>query len=165
MVVAYSLKGLRFKEKPILDSVTSSIHFVGPLVYALSFFGFPAEAWPYVIAFFLWGMASHAFGAVQDIVPDRDGGLASIATVFGARWTVRIAALLYTLSSIILFTTGWAGAFIGAVGLIYTLNCIPYIYLRDTDSGKANAAWRRFIWLNLITGTAVTMTLLAVTLY
>ena len=28
---------------------------------------------------------SHAFGAVQDVVPDREGGIASIATVLGAR--------------------------------------------------------------------------------
>ena len=33
-VVAYSGKGLRFKEVPLLDSVTSSLHCVGPLLYA-----------------------------------------------------------------------------------------------------------------------------------
>ena len=80
-VVAYSLKGLRFKEIPFLDSITSSIHFVGPLVFAWALFGFDTIVWPYLIAFFLWGMASHAFGAVQDIIPDRKGKLSSIATI------------------------------------------------------------------------------------
>ena len=36
-------------------------------------------------------MATHAFGAVQDVVPDREAGIASIATAFGARATVRLA--------------------------------------------------------------------------
>jgi len=34
-VVAYSLKGLRFKEVPFLDSITSATHFVGPMIYGL----------------------------------------------------------------------------------------------------------------------------------
>ena len=96
-VVAYSLGGLRFKEIPVLDSITSSIHFVGPLVFALSITGFAPEQLPYVFAFFIWGLASHAFGAVQDVIPDRKGGLASIATVFGARATTRVVFGLYVL--------------------------------------------------------------------
>ena len=46
--VAYSLKGLRFKEVPILDSITSSFHFVGPLIFALSLTGLPVTAWPWI---------------------------------------------------------------------------------------------------------------------
>lgn len=160
MVVAYSLKGLRFKEVPILDSVTSSIHFVGPLSYALALFGFPVAAWPYVTAFFLWGMASHAFGAVQDIVPDREGGLSSIATVLGARRTVRLSALFYLLSSVLLFTTGIHGIVVGIAGLLYVANCIPYLFITDKSSGSANRAWRRFIWLNLFSGMVVTITII-----
>src|SRR5680860_310965 len=67
MVAAYSVPGLRFKEKPFLDSITSSTHFVSPAVYGLVLAG--ATVTPQLalllIAFFLWGMASHAFGAVQ----------------------------------------------------------------------------------------------------
>jgi 4-hydroxybenzoate polyprenyltransferase len=163
-VVAYSLKGLRFKERPVLDSLTSSAHFVGPLVYALSLWAFPAEAWPYVIAFFLWGMASHAFGAVQDIVPDREGNLASIATVFGARWTVRFSLALYLLSCFVLALTGLAGIVVALAGLLYVFNCLPYVHLSDNSSARANAGWRRFIWLNLVTGAVVTITLIVVTI-
>ena len=160
-VVAYSLKGLRFKERPVLDSLTSSAHFVGPLVYALSLWSFPTAAWPYVIAFFLWGMASHAFGAVQDIIPDREGNLASIATVFGARWTVRFSLALYLASCTILAFTGAGGVIVGLAGLSYAFNCLPYVNLTDPRSHGANAGWRRFIWLNLATGAVVTMVLLA----
>lgn len=159
-VVAYSLKGLRFKERPVLDSITSSCHFVGPMVYALSLFSFPSAAWPYVAAFFLWGMASHAFGAVQDIIPDRLGKLSSIATVFGARWTVRISLFLYILSSILVATADAAALPVAVVGLLYVANCLPYSNVTDQDSGRANGGWRRFIWLNLVTGAVVTMTLI-----
>ena len=35
-VIAYSARGLRFKEKPFLDSLTSASHFVGPAVFGLT---------------------------------------------------------------------------------------------------------------------------------
>ncbi len=38
-VIAYSAPGLRFKEKPFLDSLTSSTHFVSPAVYGLALAG------------------------------------------------------------------------------------------------------------------------------
>lgn len=159
-VVAYSIAGLRFKEKPLLDSVTSSIHFVGPLIFALSLTSFPVSAWPYVVAFFLWGMASHAFGAVQDIVPDRQANLASIATFLGARATVWFSLLLYAAASVIVSLQGDAVFTVAAVGLLYVANCAPFVNVSDEDSGQTNQAWRRFIWLNMFAGFVVTMTLI-----
>jgi len=159
-VVAYSVGGLRFKEIPILDSITSSIHFVGPLIYALSITGFSLEQLPYVVAFFLWGVASHAFGAVQDIIPDRKGKLASIATVFGARHTVRGVFVLYLASAIIVISQGFPVAIIGLIGLAYAVNVSLYLYITDVTSADSNKGWRHFIWLNLFTGFAITMLLI-----
>lgn len=159
-VVAYSLGGLRFKEKPVLDSITSSIHFVGPMIYALSLFGAVELYWPFIIAFFLWGAASHAFGAVQDIIPDRQGKLASIATVFGARATVWIVFILYLVASAIMFAQGTLPSIVGAAGLLYAANVAPFLTVTDKTSGATNKGWRRFIWLNLIAGFVVTITLL-----
>ncbi len=159
-VVAYSVAKLRFKEVPILDSITSSLHFVGPLLFALSLNGFPVQAWPYVTAFFLWGVASHAFGAVQDIVPDRKAGLSSVATFFGGKATVRLATILYFTAATIIIFQPMPFAIIGIVGLAYAFNISHYIYISDKDSPKANTAWRRFIWLNLFVGFVVTMLLI-----
>lgn len=74
-VVAYSWAGLRFKERPFLDAATSATHFVSPAVYGLALAGAtPTPALAALLgAFFLWGMASQMFGAVQDVVPDREG--------------------------------------------------------------------------------------------
>lgn len=159
-VVAYSLKGLRFKEKPVLDSVTSSLHFVGPLVYALSLTTFAADSWKILAAFFLWSLASHAFGAVQDIIPDRAGGLYSIATFFGARATVRACVGLYMIAAAVISFVLPFGPFVGLVGLLYAANALPYLQVTDAGSASTNRAWRRFIWLNLIAGFVVTLVLI-----
>lgn len=163
-VVAYSLAGLRFKEIPVLDSVTSSIHFVGPMIFAMVLTGFESAFMPYIVAFFLWGAASHAFGAVQDIIPDRAGGLASVATVFGASVTTRIVFMLYITSSIIVISQGWPALVVGFAGLVYAANVLPYYDITDTSSGESNRGWRRFIWLNLFVGFVITITLLVNTL-
>lgn len=159
-VVAYSVKGLRFKERPVIDSITSSIHFVGPAIYGLLLTGFSADVLPYVIAFFLWGMASHALGAVQDIIPDRKAKIASIATVFGAKYTIRFVTILYLIASGIVILQVFPVNLIGIVGLIYVANIIGYWNVTDALSAGTNKAWRRFIWLNLVTGFVVTMVLL-----
>lgn len=159
-VIAYSAAGLRFKERPVLDSITSSAHFVGPMVYALALVGWPAAAMPIVVAFFLWGMASHAFGAVQDIIADREAHIGSIATVFGARSTVRFAFVLYVAAAAIMLSYGAAAYAVAFAGLLYAVNIAPYLRIADADCEQANKAWRRFIWFNLFTGFVVTITLI-----
>ena len=161
-VVAYSFKGLRFKEIPFLDSATSSLHFVGPMIYALTLTGFEAKDLPHVLAFFAWGMASHAFGAVQDIIPDRQASISSIATVLGAKMTVRFALSLYMLSGLLLALTGSTGAMVVALlSLLYIANIYSYRSVTDADSQQTNSGWRRFLWLNYITGFIVTIVLLS----
>ena len=159
-VVAYSLKGLRFKEVPFLDSITSSIHFVGPMIFAIALTGFQPKAWPFALALFFWGIASHAFGAVQDVVPDRAGKLKSIATIIGARNTVWLSVILYTLAVFAVTTQGGISMLVGAAGLLYILNVVPFIRITDATSGLANKGWRRFIWLNYSVGAIVTISII-----
>lgn len=159
-VIAYSVKYLRFKELPILDSITSSLHFVGPLVFALTLTNSIGATLPYVIAFFLWGMASHAFGAVQDIKPDREGGLASIATVFGAKITVGLAVMLYLCSCLIVAFQGHLPLVVAVAGSAYVVNTALFLWVTDDTSEATNKGWRRFIWLNYLVGFVLTMTLI-----
>jgi len=164
-VIAYSLKGLRFKEKPVLDSITSSLHFVGPLLFALALHSFPVEAWGFVIAFFVWGMASHAFGAVQDIVPDKKAGIASIATFFGAQATMWLSFALYLIAAILVFAQGSEYLAIALAGLLYCFNIAPYLNVTEKNADTTNKAWKRFLWLNYISGFIVTMVILITHLY
>ena len=162
-VVAYSVKGLRFKERPFVDSITSSTHFVSPAVFGLALAAV-TPTWPLIallLAYFLWGAGSHAFGAVQDIQADREGGIGSIATVIGARATVRLSLALYLLAGVLLLFTSWPGPLAAALVLPYAVNVAPWWNVSDADAAAANRGWRRFLWLNFVTGFAVTLLLIA----
>lgn len=159
--LAYSIKGLRFKEIPLLDSLTSSFHFVGPLLYGIVLIGFIPQAWPWLIAFFLWGMASHAFGAVQDIIPDRKGGIHSIATAFGAPLTVRFSFVLYLIAASIVYVQGSVYLPVALMGIAYAINIAPYLLTTDKTSNRTNAAWKRFLWFNYASGAVVTLVIIA----
>jgi len=158
-VIAYSAKGLRFKEKPFLDSLTSSTHFVSPAIYGLVLAGavFTPQLWALLAAFFLWGVASHAFGAVQDVIADREADISSIATVIGAKATVRLAVLSYLLGGVLLLLTDWPGPLAAILVLPYAAVCAPFWNVADAASETANRGWRRFLLLNFITGFLVTM--------
>jgi len=164
-VVAYSAPRLRLKERPVLDSFSSAVHFVGPLLYALVLAGADLGArstWPVLVAFTLWGMASHAFGAVQDVRADRAGGIASVATVLGARPTVLAATAAYLGAAGVLLAVPWPGVLAAVLPLPYAVSTWRFRGVGDDDCERANAGWRTFLWLNLVTGFLVTMLLIAV---
>jgi len=164
-VVAYSMKGLRFKEIPFLDSITSSTHFVSPAVYGLVLAGaiFTPALWSILVAYFLWGIASHAFGAVQDIQADREGQLSSIATVIGAAWTSRFAMTAYLAAGIVLFFAGGSGVntwplfYAALLSLPYAAMVFPFRNLSDENCERANRGWRFFLAINFFAGFVVTM--------
>lgn len=161
-VLAYSAPVLRFKERPFLDSVTSSTHFVSPALVGLSLAGAPVTttAVLVLVAFFLWGMAAHAFGAVQDIGPDREGGISSIATVIGARATVRLSLALWAIAGGAMLLTPWPGPLAAVLAVPYIINAAPWWNVTDETSAGTNRAWRRFIALNYIAGFLATMILI-----
>ncbi len=159
-VIAYSAKGLRFKEIPVLDSITSSLHFVGPLIYALSIVGWPVEAWPIVIAFFLWGVASQALGAIQDITYDKQAGIGSIGTVLGERKTIYFVAINYVVAVCFVAPLGLYGAIVAIAGLAYVLNILPALLQPKSTHKQSRSAWKRFLWINYSVGAVVTISLL-----
>ncbi len=160
-VVAYSAKNFRFKEVPFVDSVTSSLHFVMPALYGMTL----ARAEPSGLAltllgsFFFWGMASHAFGAVQDVVADREAGVGSIATAIGAKGTVRFASVLYLLSGALLLSTPWPLPLIAPVVLLYVGAVLPWWSISDDQAWRANRSWRWFLGLNFVAGAVVVLVL------
>ena len=161
-VIAYSAPGLRFKERPFVDSLTSATHFVSPAVYSIALAGtaLTPGLWALLVAFFLWGVASHAFGAVQDILADRAGGIGSIATVIGARATTRFAIAAYVASGLLLLLLPWPGTLAAVLAIPYAVSIWPYRSLTDEQAERANAGWRRFLGLNFLTGFLVTLLLI-----
>lgn len=161
IVVAYSAKGIRLKEIPFVDSLTSAAHFVMPAVFGLVLAG--ATLTPVTVrvltAFLLWGMASHAFGAVQDVVADRQAGVASIATVIGAKGTVRFAVTLYVFAGVVMAFAPWPLPLIAGVAVIYIATIVPWWSVADEAAEGANKGWRRFLLLNFIAGAVVVLVL------
>lgn len=162
MVVVYSAQGLRFKEIPFLDSVTSSLHFVLPAVYGLYLAGGSITPLGALLfgSFFLWGMASHAFGAVQDVVADREAGVGSIATVIGAKGTVRLAFTLYVLAAVVLMFTPWPLPLIAIAAIGYLAAIAPWWSIEDSQAESANRGWRWFLLLNFLAGAVVVLVVL-----
>ncbi|HRO29253.1 prenyltransferase [Citricoccus sp.] len=158
-VVGYSAPRIRLKERPVLDSMTSSTHFVGPAAFGLALAdgAWTVTAAASLVAFFLWGMASQAFGAVQDVTADREAGIGSIATVLGTATTVRVAIGLYAAAGVVMVLAGWPGVLAGLLAIPYILSILPFRSLPDDRCEEANAGWRRFLWLNMLTGFALTM--------
>jgi lycopene elongase len=161
-VVFYSAPPLRLKERPFADSMTSSVHFFSPAVYGLVLAG---AVWTWqlgaiVLAFALWGVASHAFGAVQDVAADREAGIASIATARGARFTVRFALACYTAAGLVVLATTWPGPLAALVVLPYLWTVWPYRRVTDETATDATRGWRRFLWLNQLAGFLVTLLLI-----
>lgn len=161
-VIAYSAPKLRFKERPFLDSLTSSTHFVSPAIVGLALAGAPVTAGTVIVlvAFFLWGMAAHAFGAVQDIGPDREAGIASVATVIGARATVRMSLALWAVAGVAMLFTPWPGPLAAVLAIPYIVNAAPWWNVTDETAGVTNRSWRRFIALNYVAGFLATMILI-----
>ena len=163
-VVAYSAPVLRFKERGFLDSITSSSHFVGPMIYAMSLSGADLAdraVLSCVLAFTLWGIASHAFGAVQDVKADREANISSIATMIGARATVWFAFICYGLAGVLVMNTTWPGQLAAVAAVPYLFILSPYLNITDADCEKANKGWRRFIWLNFFAGFVVSILLIS----
>lgn len=165
-VVAYSLKGLRFKEIPFLDSLTSAMHFVGPMLVGLSMADVSLDSPVILLAiltFFLWGIASHAFGAVQDVKSDREAGIRSIATVIGARKTVAFAFLGYFLAGMLASYFPDRYAFIALGALPYLVVVARELNISDEDCERANRGWKKFIWLNFFAGALISAILIGPT--
>jgi 4-hydroxybenzoate polyprenyltransferase len=166
-VVAYSAPGLRFKERPLVDSLTSSTHFVGPGVvgYLMVRQDLSAVAVAVFGAFFLWGAASHAFGAVQDIRADVSAGIGSVATWLGAAATVRLAVAAYVAAGLVLLVaTDRPASLAGVLVVPYVVNIVAYLDITESTCESANAGWRRFLALNYVTGFLVTQLLIWISL-
>ncbi len=160
-VVAYSAKNFRFKEIPFVDSVTSSLHFVMPAVFAMALVGAELTGLSLTLlaSFFFWGMASHAFGAVQDVLADREAGVGSIATAIGAKGTVRFAVVLYLVAGLVVVVTPWPLPLIAPVALLYVGALAPWWSVSDEDAWKANRSWKWFLGLNFVAGAVVVLVL------
>ena len=79
----YSARPLRFKGRPILDSL-SNADYAFPLVFVPLALGV-APVWAAAIGLMAWSMAKHVYDAIQDIDEDGSVGIITTAVQFGPR--------------------------------------------------------------------------------
>ena len=162
-VIAYSARGLRFKEVPFLDSITSAFHFVSPAIIGWTIAGaeLTAGVSACLVAFMLWGAASQAFGAVQDVRFDREADLKSVATVLGARSTVWFALACYVAAVLVLLICApWPASGAAFAILPYLATVAAYLRVDDSTAEATNEGWKRFLVLNMLAGFCVTQLVL-----
>lgn len=82
LAIGYSAPPLRFKARPIADSLSNGLYILpGVAIYAAIAGGHPPGS--AIAAGWLWTMAMHTFSAIPDIEPDRQAGIATTATWLG----------------------------------------------------------------------------------
>lgn len=126
--VGYSLKPLRFKSIPFLDSISNSFYiFPGVIGYMLA--GGEILNRYAILGACARAMAMHAYSAVPDIEADKKAWLPTIATVLGKKGTLIICMILYAFSAWI-----WAYNILPIVGLrwlVYVVLMLISLYARN----------------------------------
>jgi hypothetical protein len=77
---------------------------------------------------------------------------------------VLFAMAAYAASALLMIGAGWPGVLAAVVPVIYLVNIAPFRRLADADCERANAGWRRFLWLNMVSGFLVTQLLIWIAL-
>ncbi|MWV64750.1 prenyltransferase [Halorubrum sp. JWXQ-INN 858] len=147
--VGYSAPPLRFKTKPIADSVSNGLYVLpGAAAYATVAGAHPPLA--ALVGAWLWTMGMHTFSAVPDIEPDRVAGIRTTATVLGEARTYG-----YCLAC-------WVGAALAFAVLDPRLGALLAVYpafvawVASSSVDVARAYWW-FPALNTVVGTLLAM--------
>ncbi|MEF8802012.1 MAG: prenyltransferase [Halolamina sp.] len=98
LAAGYSAPPLRFKTRPLLDSLSNGLYLLpGAAAYAaLAGAHPPAFA---LVGGWLWTMGMHTYSAIPDIEPDRAAGIETTATVLGERRTYGYCLACWTLAA------------------------------------------------------------------
>lgn len=162
--IGYSVPPLRFKARPVFDSV-SNVLYAMPGFIAASIWA-PASVIPFtaIAASWLWCMAMHTFSAIPDVTADKRAGLATTATWLGtsgalvycgACWLGSAVLLGVTLSNV-LFGVIWSVV----LGCAY-IGMIASCLLRGATEKVAFDHYRIFPVINALAGFGTTMVVLA----
>jgi 4-hydroxybenzoate polyprenyltransferase len=161
MVVAYSQKVCGSKKFHLVDSFTSSFHYTSPFIYGGLLVGADNLYIPAYIAFFVWVMANHAFGAIQDIKPDREAGIASVATKLGASKTIVMVLAGYIIAAILpVVFYGWSALLVSVLLTPYVVMVAYTLPYRNNDTAPIfGKAWDQFLYYNYLSGFILTWAL------
>ena len=95
----YSATPLRFKGRPILDSV-SNADYAFPLVFVPFVLG-GSPVWAAAIGLMAWSLAKHVYDAIQDIDEDASAGIMTTAVKFGIKGSLVWSGLWWVVSTVL----------------------------------------------------------------
>lgn len=109
----YSARPLRFKGRPIWDSL-SNADYAFPLVFVPYALG-AEPVWAAAIGLMAWSMAKHVYDAIQDIDEDKAAGIITTAVKFGVRGALVWSAVWWVVSTVLFALINIPVAIVNAV--------------------------------------------------
>lgn len=73
---------------------------------------------------------------------------------------MRAAMVTYAAAALLVLFAGWPAALAAVVPLLYVISIGGFRNLPDESCGRARAGWRRFLWLNVVSGFLITQLLI-----
>ncbi len=108
----YSSPPLRFKGRPVWDSV-SNTDYAYPLVFVPFALG-EQPIWAAAIGLMAWSMAKHVYDAIQDIDEDADAGIRTTAVAFGTKGALVWSSVFWVISTVLFALVNWPVAIVNA---------------------------------------------------
>lgn len=152
MVLAYYVAELRYKEIPLIDSLTAAFHYAAPFLFGLLLFSSPDLYTPVFACFYVWAVGTYAFKAIQDSAANKTIGLNSTAIYLGPSKTIIFTVIMYGLAMVAPLLS------YGVYGFAATVAILPYLfvvtrawrYRADVSSPAFRSANRIFMYLHFI---------------
>lgn len=116
--IFYSLKPIRAKTKPLLDSLFNVLYiFPGLFAYGLLEYRFPP--WQLIAAAGLWSIAMHAYMSIPKISADKKAGISSVATLLRPLGTLVFCMVAIAAAATLSYP--WLKMFALGAGLFYLI--------------------------------------------
>lgn len=149
LAIGYSAPPLRFKTKPLLDSLSNGLYILPGVAAYTAVLG-TAPPTLAIVAAWLWTMGMHTFSAIPDIEPDRAANIQTTATWLGRHRTYIYVTLCWLGSAIAL---GLVDIRLGALLGIYPV----FVVLVAVSDVAVDRAYWWFPALNTVVGMVLTL--------
>lgn len=133
--LGYSLKPIRFKAKPFLDSF-SNILYVLPGFLAYTQFTGQLPPWYIIIGATTWSAAMHLYSAIPDILYDTKAKIQTTATYLGRQMSFFFCSFLWFSTAILLFSLGLYSLY-----LLWVYPLIPILHLAFRKLDEKKVYW------------------------
>ena len=151
----YSATPLRFKGRPIWDSV-SNADYAFPLVFVPYALG-AQPVWAAAIGLMAWSMAKHVYDAIQDIDEDAQAGIRTTAVAFGTRGALAWSAGWWVVSTVLFALVNIPVAVVNAL----IAGWLVIVLWRTPTTPTARSLYRFSVAFPYVAGTVAGMQLVA----